>query len=352
MQGTERAFDLLIIGGGPAGLLAATVFGRHGYSVACVEVSPDLPARQSDHVHLFQAESLNTIDAWMPGFMRSLVENGAIRVDGDGYTVAAGAGHPHPSRAVLDTTLRVLCEQRIFHAKALAIHDEGDCWRLQLSDGGDLSGRRIIDASGQARRSLSGVSTSATSQLVLHEGPRTGGYLSTVVSRLGTPPDLGVMRIRGSENSPGLLGIRLDCRRWQVTLQFPAGAALTSWEAAVNALPPSVREMFSRHRRVTPAIRCGGRRSTFLGADKPCRPGNWLPIGDALLCTPPYQGNGLANIVSQLRCIDEGLEIGSSFEQISDQVWDEAQSVWMQAAMMDAISNPSILEALANRRTA
>lgn len=328
-------------------MLAAAVLGRHGLSVACVEMNPDVPGSQSHHVHLFAPAALKSIDAWIPGFIIGLVEHGAICVDRDGRMVAGGEVFPHPSRAVLDTTLRKSSEQQVVHAKVLETHYKGGSWILQLSDGSKLSGRRIVDASGQARRSLRGISANETNMLVLHEGPRTGSYLSAVVSQLDAPDDLGVLRIRGQGNTPGLLGVRLDESQWQLTLQFEAGLALPSWKAAVQAFPSSVRNMFRRHRLLTTVRRCGGQRSTYLDTETACRPCDWLPLGDALLCTPPYQGNGLSNIVSQLQCIDQGLESGSSFEQIRDQIWDEAQSLWMQATMVDTLSNSQILEALA-----
>lgn len=336
MESETRNFDFVIVGGGPTGLLAKAVLEARGNTVACIEANPRARCPQSDHVHLFSDTALKIIEAWVPGFNESLLRNGA----------------ESPSREMFDKTLSNYLAHDIVHAKVEIITREKSGWVAQLADGRALFGRRLIDASGQSRRSLRSVEALTEGQLVLHQGPKTGNYLSSVVERLDVPTDLTVLRIRGNRDCPGVLGIHLGDQQWLITLQTRARAKPTSWRAAVDALSPDAIRLFRRHRTIGPARRCGGQRSTFLSTDEASPPNGWLPLGDALLCTPPYQGHGISNLVTQLRCLDHGLERRLTFGQIRDRIFDEARSLWMQATMVDAISDPAILTEVHNRRTA
>ena len=114
-----------------------------------------------------------------------------------------------------------------------------DIERLEGMRGKELLNVRLPDRrrrSGWHAAACEAYRQTPTAELLLHQGPRNGSYLSAVVARLTTASDLGVLRIRGNENTPGLLGVRLNNSEWQLTLQFATGVEPPSWDAALESL--------------------------------------------------------------------------------------------------------------------
>ncbi len=337
-----RNLDVLIVGGGPAGLLAGRLLERHGLDSLVLEARVKAASPQSAHVHFFPAGCIERIEHWVPGFAQTLREEGCPGVDAEGFLSSSSDALLVPSRKLLDRVLRISCggPDSVSYRKALTFRHTGSAWQVRC-EGGEggtsLRARWLIDASGQSRRTLRAISPMLSGLPVLHEGPAASHYLSVRVRGLRLPADRVILRSRGSMAGLGVLGLRLDSRTWQITVQRSAELACRSWNDLIGLLDEPLRHAFASHECCSTPRVYGGARSTSLDIGSGSGPTGWMAVGDALLCTPPYQGNGFANLISQLELLDRGLDRNDDLETIRRDLGRHAGSTWLQAALLDSL---------------
>lgn len=334
-----HTLDVLTIGGGPAGLLCRRLAEIHGLDALTLEARPEAASPQSAHVHFFPAGCMESIESWVPGFAQALRLEGCPAVDEQGRRSFRADARLLPSRSQFDRALQASCASpgRVYSGKATTYEHNGDIWRVACADGTILQSRWLIDASGQSRRTLRAIAPMLQALPVLHEGPAASHYLSARVRGPAFPAERMLLRSPGSNGSPGLLGLRIDDETWQITLQLPAGSERSNWQDAVGLLDARASHIFADHQCLSLPRAYGGQRSSCLEIDAGSAPDGWLAIGDALLCTPPYQGNGIGNLISQLKLLDRGLRNRDDLRTIQAALFGHASSSWLQATLLDSL---------------
>lgn len=337
-------FDAVIVGTGPAGLLAGRILESHGLSVQCIDANYGAVSAQSDHVHFFAQPALEVIARWCPDFRQRLIEQGVRPADCDGRSTAIDTGSLWPSRRAFDGALHAACQprNRVLLDRVRRIGYRQGSWVLS-GRFGSVRSRILVDASGRSRCTLNHVGRLAAKPVVINEGPSTASYLSCVTSGVNAAGSQLVVKLRGVEDEVSLLALRLEKEKWQLTLALPPDSAIRNWKTAVNALPAQARTFLDGHQHPAKTHRYGGQRSSFLMADNSTTPAGWLPLGDSLFTSPPYQGNGVHNLVAQLRLLDDGLHHKRSLPDIRDSIFDLANSAWLRATLLDTLSNPTCL---------
>ncbi len=336
-----RLPDVLVVGGGPAGLLVRQLAERHGLDALVLEAREGARSAQSAHVHFFPAGCVETMEAWAPGLTEALRREGGLFVDEDGKASTRSDARPVPTRGLLDRALEAVCGNRgVIRSKSVGYRRNGSVWKVSCADGRAFESRWLIDASGRSRRTLRAIAPLLEEVPVLHEGPAASHYLSARVGSLGISGDEVTFRSRGSKESPGVLGVRLDADSWQITFQLPAGSRRRDWDAVIGLLDDHQRRLFDGHERLSAPSAYGGQRSSCLEIGCEKVPTGWLAVGDALLCTPPYQGNGYANLLGQLELLDQGLRAGDGLPTIRNELFRQAGTAWLQASLLDSLWSP------------
>jgi len=347
--------DAVVVGGGPAGLLARQVLSRHGLKAVCMDPNIHKASPQSAHVHLIPDEALRQIGEWIPGFTEELRREACLPGDARKQATLAGDRKRLLTRDRFDRALARCCAASgsFIAARAKRIRRDQAAWQVASGDGRTVNCRWLIDASGRSRHTLRVIASLSNDVPVLHEGPPAGHYMSATVRGLMTSPGQAVLRCRGdSMNSIHVLGLRLDADRWQVTLQLPAGSPRISWNQAVTELEPRLAALFRAHSICGPIRRYGEQRSSALDINSAATPSGWVVTGDALICTSPYQGNGLANLVEHLRLLDRGLRQQACMNDIRQEIFRHAGKAWLQATLLDSLSSRHFLPELTQRRIA
>ena len=149
----------LVLGAGPAGLLAARVLARHGVTVELADPEPGTGQRtrpQAAHVHRWPASAWRRLIREFPG-LESITG-------------------PCPEREVLDDALWALCQPQLANVHALRMtRFEFPPGRVRAwTSGGERAFDLLIDASGATRASLAGLAAACGQPIPLHQGPPSG----------------------------------------------------------------------------------------------------------------------------------------------------------------------------------
>jgi 2-polyprenyl-6-methoxyphenol hydroxylase-like FAD-dependent oxidoreductase len=343
----SRSAQTVVVGAGPTGLLAASVLVRQQQDVIVVE--RPVPRRpQNDHVHLIGTQVLDQIAGLSPGFDDALREAGSPVADVSALDIAAPvAGNKRlwPSRYQVDAALGRIVEQHveIVRCGVREVSWRSGSWHLELSNGQLLTCQRLIDASGRRRVCLEAITERIGHALSLDTGPRGGGYVSLLLENVDLPQTKLGLRVRGDPETPGVLLLRETNQLCRMTLQLPPGYPLP--EHASAALRLLTRLPDEHVQSALAGAACAGPLSRFgaqaaeildLSAAAPASD-DWLVMGDALACTPPYLGWGIAQACQQVKILFEGTGRGERWLDIRQKQHQAMNRNWLQATTQDAL---------------
>jgi 2-polyprenyl-6-methoxyphenol hydroxylase-like FAD-dependent oxidoreductase len=89
---------------------------------------------------------------------------------------------------------------------------------------------------------------------------------------------------------------------------------------------------------MTPWVRAGAQPASLLALDEVGPVAGWLVIGDGLLTTAPYQGNGFAQLLDQAEALASGLQAEERTADLRLRLFESARRAWFQAACVDCFT--------------
>jgi 2-polyprenyl-6-methoxyphenol hydroxylase-like FAD-dependent oxidoreductase len=321
----------LVLGAGPAGLLAARVLARHGVTVELADPEPETGQRtrpQAAHVHRWPASAWERLTREFPG-LESITG-------------------PCPEREVLDEALWALCRPHLeaVHAARMTRFefppDRVRTWTSQGERAFDL----LVDASGATRATLASLAAACGQPIPLHQGPPSGGYVTFPISDVQPVDGSDGHASRDARSGAGAVLQRGRLSTWRLTLQLPPGVAAPADLPAARAMlaafdDPFIHGACRAARSAGASQRFGGRPPARLGLEEMADlPERWLPLGDCLLATPPYLGHGLDQLTEQVELLDEGLAAGCAWPVLREQINARARERWWAATWIEALRAP------------
>jgi 2-polyprenyl-6-methoxyphenol hydroxylase-like FAD-dependent oxidoreductase len=345
----------LVLGAGPAGLLTSQVLARHGFEVHLADPEPDTGRRtrpQSAHAHLWPTSAWQRLVEWLPELAENLCKRGVPSLSARALHLDAAAAddvaRPWPDRPTLDATLWSLCRPRISHVHARRVGriDFAErCIRAPLTRH-DLLCDVVVDASGAARATLASLAATCGRPIPLVEGPPSGGYVTFQVRNVHLAGDRSGHAGRDTATGCGAILLRDAGNAWRLTLQMPPGVTIPlSLRTALDLLGTFTDTRIADACRgaflLTTPQRFGGHPPARLALEETTGlPDGWLPIGDCVLATPPYLGQGLDQLTEQVELIDTSLAVDESWPQIRDRIVRRAQERWWGATWIEALRVP------------
>ena len=272
---------------------------------------------------------------------------GATSLDGE----PGGAAVPWPARTSLDAALLACCRDAVdaLHPARVVrcVYQDGQ-WHLTLRDGTALEADTLVDASGSFRVSLAGIAACVGGPVPLDEGPASGGYATVQLHGVALPADRIGHRMQDAASGVRALLLQEQAGSCRLTVQFPHGTPLPRSPADLLAVLSALED--TRLHALAADAGIPGTVSTWA-PQRPTRialeelngvPDGWLPIGDALLITPPHFGQGITQIVQQIERVRAGLAAGHTVPQLRDALSQWASWRWLEATFMDGLSGLSL----------
>lgn len=293
-----------LLGGGPAGMLAALLAHRAGADLCWMSASPDAP--QTPHIHILRPE------------IAPVLANIDSRL---GTLIAAHTDEDHLWRNADGAMQHAPCLKRtgLLHALGARLAEVG----LQpiAGDAEDLARQyrhdpavTWIDATGGARALARFLESNGQGQIHLEDvGPsrvwQTRYWPDYACDDAFTYISTGQYYIEASS-----FGIRITgCGA--ATVRFP------EWMVAPDG-PPVMTWRF-----IAPPIR----RAIWTPAQNAP---HLVLLGDALLQTPPAMGFGLLGVAQQAALLSETIEKGGN---CGPELENWAQNAWASAALQEAL---------------
>jgi hypothetical protein len=315
-----------VVGAGPAGVVAASVFARHGFRPLLVDPAPSGGARtrpQIDHAHIISAEVAAELESHVP----------FLNLDG-----GRAADRASLDRVLWSAVCRSGFERIVGRIKDIEFTDG----LVRISDLAHLDFIAVIDATGASRATTRTLPRSAIDALGICLGDARHAYASFHLTP--TTFDRRQNRLVSCSVDKEIRAIlAVGNVRAILTVQFPKGEYyFDSFEDILTALArfPD-RTIFSLCQSA--AVQAGP--FTFAPRAPSCidcrddgqLPSGWLPIGDALLCTPPTYALGFWQLARQASILDDGLRNGRSFARIRRNLFDAALAVWGQIVLQESL---------------
>lgn len=321
----------LVVGAGPAGLLAATALSRQGFAVHLADPEPGNGARtrpQSVHVHLWPGSAWQRLKSWLP-------------------ELEALTG-PWPTRATLDDVLWRLCRPQVDQVHATRIRELvfRESSVDALTDAGWLAFDLVVDASGASRATLASVAKACGFPVTLHEGPPSGGYVTLLLAGIDLNGDEAVVAARDAKSGAGAILMGAAGSAARLTLQVPPGAGVPAdLPMALRFLEafddPRLHEVCRAATLEGNPVRYGNRPHARLALEEMAGlPGNWIPVGDCLLATPPYLGHGLDQLTEHVELLGSGVEAKLSWAESRTRMVLRARERWWGATWIEAFRSP------------
>jgi len=345
---------IAIIGGGPAGLLAARTLANAGARIDLIDptLAEPHPSRpQSEHIHLLPTAIWPRLERLAPGLGDTLKNLGVPRACAGAATLdGEPGGEPvaWPDRACFDAALLTRCRDAAAGIHAAHLVQSAlrrGRWKLALADGTELAADAVVDASGVRRASFAAIAALMGKPVPVEHGPSGGGYASIALEAIALPEKCIGHRLKGGATDHRAILLRERGKMWRLTLQLRPGTPLPRSRKKVLA----VLRAFADRRLFSAVIRArlSGQFATWV-AQRPSRaaleavqglPDGWLPLGDALLTTPPHFGRGIAQIVHQAEILDERIRAGAGLAAIRDELCAATAQQWLQAALLEGLDS-------------
>lgn len=319
----SRRCDLVVVGGGPAGVAAAGAAASRGLSVALFERRGRSGLRAGETVSAEVGPLLRELGAWeaVGGRLAQEEPCSIVRSAWGSDDVAGRPSILHPLGAGWHVDRAAFDEALVDWARSRGVHVQADTMSCTVSpeDGGFMVrprrgeptwGRRLVDASGRGAPA-----TSAFAERTWLSIDRQ----VAIVARFGGVTDAG----------PGLLLEAVREGYWY-SVPLAGGALVAVLVTDADVLLSLGRERMGRFSRAlassthTAARTHGGammERPRVFRSDSgrliPDRGEGWLAAGDAAMATDPLGGDGIA------RALRSGLDVAASLDADFDRALTE-----------------------------
>ncbi|MEH6570167.1 MAG: lycopene cyclase family protein [Halioglobus sp.] len=345
MASRDCCAGAIVIGGSTAGLIVAGVLARSGFSVVLIDKAFGAKP-QWEHVHLLNSQSWEDLCDSIPGFEEELKAQGAacgsqVLLKPDG--LCTEDTRPRPSRRCIDLALlRTLPDSvKQVSGRVSSLNLDPTGVQVTLYDERRYSAAFVLDASGRSRMSLNAVGQIQGCPVDLHQGPASGGYVSTVIKGVNLPQNQ--IALRGSYQGTGILLLKEDENCWRLTLQIDTVPtemlATDSFQELLSELAsPEISELFAGASVVGAPFLFGPVRAERVHWNEKKLEGvPWIILGDALLTTPPWLGWGVDQIVTHSKLLNQGLLNHASIDDIRSSIDRSARDTWLQATMKETL---------------
>ncbi len=317
----------LVIGAGPAGMLAAVQLKRSGFETDLADPSPGSGLRtrpQSGHVHLLQPATLALITRWLPQ-LSAHTNPQLCRTTFDQLLWTL-------SLQYIDSVHTARIKSVIFRGNKVLVHAAGQIKEYNL----------LIDASGAARATAGSVARQCNTALPLDSGPASGDYATLKLTNL-SEETRQIIAVRDNDSGYGALLQHTGNGRGLLTLQAPVEERppedlTTALRVLRGFADPRPWAACHKSRALGRTVIFRGRPATRLALEQVTDlPANWLPMGDCLLTTQPYLGQGFEQLTEHVVLLEQGLAEGRSCRQIRNQLVHRARQRWWNATWRDAM---------------
>ena len=337
-------YEAVVLGAGPAGLLIAELIARTGTRVLCIDGASGRPPPQGAHVHQFPCSTWTRLSAVWPELHESLAEQGSLFRDQENRNCPAHrvGAIPSPDRSIIDTAVSRLLHRRVEQRPGrarFAVWRDG-AWSIDVLGETSIRTRWLVDATGRARKSLGWVAEHRGCPVAVDEGPATGIYWSAEFETRGLAPGMATLRQRAGKGA-GLLALRLGPGHWRLTLAEQGSGHPPNGDDLLASLTGSLQARIANARRLTPWIRSGAQPASLVALDEVDDVPGWLLVGDGLLTTAPYQGNGFSQLLDQADALTHGLEVGEDAPALRRRVFRAARPAWFRATFKDLLASAS-----------
>jgi flavin-dependent dehydrogenase len=334
----------LVLGGGLAGLLAASVLARHVAEVTVIEggtypAGPQIRAGvpQARHNHVLVAGGAQALESLLPGITATLLDRGARRIGlPDGALIRTAQGWFRRretgayliacSRALLDDEVRrqvlstghvqVAERTRAIALTGTASQVDGVVTRGRHGQAERVRADLVIDAMGRgsaAPRWLDDIGGPRVEELAVESGlaystsvMRPPAALAATVPAIMIHPQPGP-----GQPDRGATLFPVEDGRWFVTLTTgrdghpPATEA--QFSAFARALPsPLIAELTATARPVSEIRVCRGTANRRRFYERATLPAGFLALGDSLVALNPVYSHGMsAAILGATRLAEE-----------------------------------------------
>ena len=249
-------------------------------------------------------------------------------------------------RASLDEALLARCRTAADGLHSTSV--QRCAWRpdgcqVSLADGTALSVEAVVDTSGLRRASFGSIASHVGAPVPVDEGPAGGGYASVALRGMALPQGRVGHRLQDRATGHRAVLLRERGGAGRLTLQMhpttPLPRSRDALLAVLRAFDDTRLHDIVSQADLDPVATWAGQRPSRVALEAlPDLPPGWLPLGDALLTTPPHFGQGLAQIVVQVEALDAQLRAGARLATIRQALCEAASVQWFHVTVMEGLT--------------